>query len=284
MSIFFHCTCGKKLQAKDELAGKRLKCPSCQKVVPVPGSIAATVPLAKPVLAGTDAGQLPPMPNVPEFLDEDDIPPPAPRFPATSSPNPWIGSLDQQSTPWQGDDKERLNRGMVYREVPEFVVVFLVLLLVGGLVAGAFYFWGADEKTARIGRENQKQATGVVEGKVTYKGAPLPSGSIAFHLSNEQSYEDGIQPDGTYQAVGLKPGPYKVTVVTKEIKGPPQNPPPLKGPPKGKGPPPKAPPKGFKFIPPKYVAIPQRYADPNTSGLMLEVKAGKQPFNIDLTD
>lgn len=36
MSIRIRCSCGKQLQAKDELAGKRVKCPQCGQVIPVP--------------------------------------------------------------------------------------------------------------------------------------------------------------------------------------------------------------------------------------------------------
>jgi hypothetical protein len=36
MPIPFSCECGKKLQAKDEFAGKRLKCPGCGKILTIP--------------------------------------------------------------------------------------------------------------------------------------------------------------------------------------------------------------------------------------------------------
>jgi hypothetical protein len=192
-------------------------------------------------------------------------------------------SLHQQSTPWQGDDKERLNQGMVFREVPEFLLVFLFLLLLGGLASGAFFLWPATAgKSARTARENTKQDTGWVQGKITYKGAPLPSGLITFHLPTKEPFEDLIMSDGSYESVGLPPGQYKVTVITKEFKGFPGNPK-GKGFPKGqmKGPKGGPPPE---YIPPRYIAIPQKYADPKTSGLTVQVKVGKQNFNIDLTD
>ena len=36
MAIIFDCECGKKLKAKDDLAGKKVKCPDCKKAVLVP--------------------------------------------------------------------------------------------------------------------------------------------------------------------------------------------------------------------------------------------------------
>jgi hypothetical protein len=37
MAIAVSCACGKSFNVKDELAGKNIKCPSCQEVVTVPG-------------------------------------------------------------------------------------------------------------------------------------------------------------------------------------------------------------------------------------------------------
>src|SRR4051812_18733116 len=36
MAIVFNCQCGQKLSAKDEHAGKQIKCPNCQAVLTVP--------------------------------------------------------------------------------------------------------------------------------------------------------------------------------------------------------------------------------------------------------
>jgi len=36
MSISFECPCGKKMAAKEEFAGRRLRCPECQRVVTIP--------------------------------------------------------------------------------------------------------------------------------------------------------------------------------------------------------------------------------------------------------
>src|SRR5690348_9992307 len=38
MAISFACSCGKSFRAKDELAGKRTKCPACGQVLVIPSS------------------------------------------------------------------------------------------------------------------------------------------------------------------------------------------------------------------------------------------------------
>ncbi len=44
MAIMVTCSCGKTLQAKDEWAGKSVKCPGCQTVLKVPGLKAGSPP------------------------------------------------------------------------------------------------------------------------------------------------------------------------------------------------------------------------------------------------
>src|SRR5580765_2842287 len=51
MPIKVQCACGKAFAAKDELAGKTVKCPACQKPLKIPGGSAATAPAAKPAAA-----------------------------------------------------------------------------------------------------------------------------------------------------------------------------------------------------------------------------------------
>src|SRR5262249_6444839 len=49
MPILVPCSCGKKLQIKDELSGKRIRCPACQAVVAVPKRVAT-----KPISSALD--------------------------------------------------------------------------------------------------------------------------------------------------------------------------------------------------------------------------------------
>lgn len=48
MPISFTCSCGKKLKVADNLAGKKVKCPGCQKATPVPSGDDDDVPEAPP--------------------------------------------------------------------------------------------------------------------------------------------------------------------------------------------------------------------------------------------
>ena len=51
MAISFACDCGKAFQVKDELAGRRARCPACGRILTVPPAApaAATYDLAEPV-------------------------------------------------------------------------------------------------------------------------------------------------------------------------------------------------------------------------------------------
>ena len=51
MPIKVQCACGKAFAAKDELAGKTVKCPACQQPLKIPGGPAAAAPAAKPAAA-----------------------------------------------------------------------------------------------------------------------------------------------------------------------------------------------------------------------------------------
>src|SRR5215218_3038660 len=89
MPITLGCpSCGKRFRARDESAGKRVKCPFCQAAVPVPtsdearsaGAPTETVPAAPPapVPAATpdEWGTSDPAPGPAFSLLADDPPPP----------------------------------------------------------------------------------------------------------------------------------------------------------------------------------------------------------------
>jgi hypothetical protein len=87
MAITFSCACGKQMQAKDEFAGRRMKCPTCQRVVTIPGSAAAAAVVvaevtvaaaATPTLAGEPALP-PPLPAQAVVEPENDVPAGPPR-------------------------------------------------------------------------------------------------------------------------------------------------------------------------------------------------------------
>ncbi len=116
-----------------------------------------------------------------------------------------------------------------------------------------------------VGCQGGSAALAPVSGKVTYKGSPLPGGTIVFTPDASRS-ERGqlavgrIQADGTFalrtgEALGARPGWYRITVVSVASSSAP-------------------------FAAP-YSVIPERYRDPELSLLACEVK-GQQANAIDI--
>jgi len=134
---------------------------------------------------------------------------------------------------------------------------------------------------------------GTVTGKVSYQGQTLKGGTVVFVPEGGGGvFRSTIAEDGAYTVAKVPPGLAKITVETKSLK-------PIsipgganKGAIKSTLPPDimkDAPPgtdleKMFDFEGPakKYVPIPDKYSDPDKSGLTYTVKSGKQEHNIDL--
>jgi hemoglobin len=103
-----------------------------------------------------------------------------------------------------------------------------------------------EKKPAEKKEEKKPAGAASVQGHITFQGKPLTGGTIVLMSAQGNSGGD-IKADGTYRVEGVKPGEYTVSV-----KG-------------GKG-----------------DAVPAKYGDPKTSGLMINVTAGTQSFDIDL--
>lgn len=56
MPIAATCACGKRLQVKDELAGKKVRCPNCKQPLKIPDAPAAAAPAAGSPAAGGFGG------------------------------------------------------------------------------------------------------------------------------------------------------------------------------------------------------------------------------------
>jgi hypothetical protein len=116
-----------------------------------------------------------------------------------------------------------------------------------------------------------------VSGKVTYKNKPVTSGNVVFVGADGQpSPPAPIQPDGTYTATKVTPGPAKVVV---------DNPPPLNH---GHG---QHVPKEMANDPEireaakqtkSYVPTPPKYGDAKQSDLSADLKPGSNNFDIQL--
>ena len=135
---------------------------------------------------------------------------------------------------------------------------------------------------------------GNVAGKVTFKGKPMPGGSVIFFSANGVGGGSAtINPvDGTYSMANLPVGELKATVQPFGQAGvapgmgnsgmdkAPKN----MGPPKDVGYPPGMSAKNFELKPTaaKHVPIPYQYTKADTSGLSVTIKAGTTTFNIDI--
>jgi hypothetical protein len=118
---------------------------------------------------------------------------------------------------------------------------------------------------------------GNIGGKVIFDGSPLPSGKVTFIC------EGGDKPvlmadirDGKYELKGLPVGPVKITVATYKPSPKVDRPPglgPTRRPDTDDMPP---------VSPEKFVAIPVRYSQAETSGLTYTVKPGDQEYDIPL--
>jgi hypothetical protein len=110
-----------------------------------------------------------------------------------------------------------------------------------------------------------------VYGKVTYKGQPVPKGTIAFVTTapNGRNATGAIGTDGSYTLQTEEPGDgallgdYKVTISARDDVILDYIPP--------------------KPIPPKRL-VPEKYENPDASGLKATVKSGKNPLNFELVD
>jgi len=110
-----------------------------------------------------------------------------------------------------------------------------------------------------------------VESQVRYQGKPLTRGVVVFYPDREKGNTSPHEPrgtieaDGRYKATthpreGAAPGPYRVAVIATESNDP-KNP----------------------YALPRWL-IPERFGQPDTSGLRLEVRPDAPPgaFDLDL--
>ena len=104
-----------------------------------------------------------------------------------------------------------------------------------------------------------------ITGTVTYKGQPLPSGIVRFFFGTDRQSMATVEPDGTFAATDVPPGPVKVTV----------EPDPQAAKHRTMG-------GGANEPAPKPVKLPPKYADPATSGLEYTISPGANNLEVKL--
>ena len=110
----------------------------------------------------------------------------------------------------------------------------------------------------------------LLEGQVTLDGKPLKVGHVQFvSADNVTSTGAELTPEGRYRIAGAPVGPVRVAVTTKQFKvlEPSEDDPSTRG--------------GNKPNP-RYMAVPDKYAAPETSGLDTVIAAGQKEHNIEL--
>jgi hypothetical protein len=140
--------------------------------------------------------------------------------------------------------------------------------------------------------------SGRVEGLVTFKGEPLPGGTITLCVAMEDgnpgaTFRYVIRPDGTFSGTDIADGDFLVAVDTEGLN---PNPPDTSKSAQG-----MAQKKSDQQMMEKmkqmnnvpaggggtygtYVKIPAKYSDPKTSGLKTKVEKGKNKIKIELTE
>jgi hypothetical protein len=121
-----------------------------------------------------------------------------------------------------------------------------------------------------------------VSGKVTYQDKPVTSGTVVFVPEDKAKMGDRapIKPDGTYSTSNLPLGKMKVGVEPGQKGAPAQMP---KGAKFGKD---KQPgqyaPEAAASPAGAYVDIPDKYRNPDTSGLTVDVNSSSKTYDIPL--
>ena len=119
------------------------------------------------------------------------------------------------------------------------------------------------------GPKEEHPATVPVHGKITYKGQPVPKGTISFQPDSGQTATAEIQSDGTYELAtfnpkdGALPGHHKVMIVANTAD------------------PNMIPGSSPGYVPPKDI-VPRKYGQFETSGLEVDVTKEKSDYDFDL--
>ena len=162
MPILFQCSCGKKLQTRDELAGKRVKCPGCGGLVAVPQAVELITTFDQNAPPQTATATSHPPKTRPHSAEElPDLLPLEPAPPSAASPGPAVGRAAPRgflcptckATFYPGDvvcikcgtqvghlGKQRAEKKLRFYEYPLFKlgVTIVALVIIGFIVYNYF--------------------------------------------------------------------------------------------------------------------------------------------------
>jgi len=125
--------------------------------------------------------------------------------------------------------------------------------------------------------------TGTISGKVYYDGKVVKGGNVAFFTLDGKTLERSeIAEDGSYSIASMPIGDVRISVTTRALKPNPMTDRARASVPKG------APPEAADYLggggnADRYVPIPDRYSEFETSKLTYNVVAGPQEHKIELT-
>jgi hypothetical protein len=145
MPIQFECNCGKRLQAKDEHAGKRTKCPACGKTLVIGAAPAPTMPLVDPVAFSKPSPAVPPPPPLPGQAPMAFAPPP--MFAPQSPYQPYgmgYGTADQSPSPLSEEQlndlkatellRRRIRHAAIWFRIQYLITLIFLILATAGMV------------------------------------------------------------------------------------------------------------------------------------------------------
>jgi hypothetical protein len=115
--------------------------------------------------------------------------------------------------------------------------------------------------------------TTTIHGTVTYKGAPVSVGAIYFHGPDNRMAMGNLDEDGTFTATDVPLGEVRVSLQVRDPGAYAQQ---MKDPRNR----PAANPKGGAHA--GVTSVPEKYADPNTSGLKYPIDARTQELDVKL--
>jgi hypothetical protein len=135
-----------------------------------------------------------------------------------------------------------------------------------GLVAAAALFFAVTG----CGR-----GSGTLTGKVTYQDQPVIYGTVMVRAADGTQWPGAIEPDGTYTVLNVPAGPVTIAIDSPQPQDPSAH---KRSCREGGQPPPSAP----AIDRSKWVKLPEKYLDPEKSGIATTVTSGTTTFDIEL--